>query len=167
MLERYKRGERVFDSEWLPAPFVPPPDLTIQSSGICFTPGGRITMVSNGTGWVCPGGWPENGETLQEALVREVAEEACATVADCEYLGSIRTYERTPVAAGGRPLFYQARYWVRIDNGVFDPQFEMTQRMDFETREFVKVLRWNAKKTAELMLADALEVEQVKRGQGK
>ncbi len=53
MLELYKRRERVFKSEWLPAPFVPPMDLTIQSSGICFTEQGMITLVSDGKGCWC------------------------------------------------------------------------------------------------------------------
>ena len=159
MLEYYKRRERQFKSEWLPAPFLPPRDLTIQSSGLCFTPEGMVTLVSDGKGWVCPGGYPEVGETLEEALIREIAEEACARVINYQYIGSIRTYELPPIPEGSLPMFYQARYWVRVENDVFDPQHEMTQRIDVLPSEFVEILRWNAKQTAKIMLEDALAVE--------
>lgn len=160
MLEYYKRRERQFQSEWLAAPFLPPRELTIQASGICFTAQGLITMVSDGRGWVCPGGYPEADETLGEALIREIAEEACARVLDYKYLGSIRTYELPPIKEGSMPMFYQARYWVRVENAAFDPQHEMTQRMDIPPEQFVDLLRWNARQTARLMLDAALAVEQ-------
>lgn len=159
MLEYYKRRERQFQSEWLPAPFVPPRELTIQASGVCFTPDGNITLVSDGKGWVCPGGYPEEGETLEQTLIREIAEEACAHVVDYRYIGSIRTYELPPVPEGSPPLFYQARYWVRVANGPFLPEHEMTLRQDFPPVEFVATLRWNARLTAALMLEDALAIE--------
>ena len=159
MLEHYKRRERQFQSEWLPAPYVPECELTIQSSGLCFTPQGLLTLVSDGKGWVCPGGYPDAGETLEETLVREIWEEACATVLDYEYIGAIRTYELPPIPEGSLPLFYQARFWVRIENGEFNPTHEMTQRTEIRPEEFVETLRWNAKRTAGLILQDALAVE--------
>jgi 8-oxo-dGTP pyrophosphatase MutT (NUDIX family) len=165
MLEYYKRRERQFLSEWLPAPFVPQRDLTIQASGLCFTPEGKITLVSDGKGWVCPGGYPEDGESLEETLIREIAEEACARVIDYQYIGSIRTYELPPVPQGSSPLFYQARYWVRIENDAFNPLHEMTQRIDIPPEQFVESLRWNARQTARLMLDDALIVEMRKSPQ--
>ena len=159
MLEYYKRRERRFQSEWLPAPFEPPRTLTIQSSGLCFTTHGMVTLVSDGKGWVCPGGYPEDGETLEETLIREIAEEACARVIDYEYIGSIRTFELPPVPEGSLPLFYQARYWVRVENDEFNPTHEMTERIDVPSDHFVEILRWNAKQTAALMLANAVAVE--------
>lgn len=159
MLEYYKRRERKFKSEWLPAPFLPPRELTIQASGLCFTSEGTITLVSDGKGWVCPGGYPEDDETLEETLIREIAEEACARVIDCQYIGSIRTYELPPVPEKSPSLFYQARYWVRVENDEFNPQHEMTQRTEILPTQFVEILRWNAKQTAKIMLEDALTVE--------
>lgn len=159
MLEYYQRREREFESEWLAAPFLPPRELTIQSSGLCFTDAGRITLVSDGKGWVCPGGFPEPGETLEEALVREIAEEACASVVEYQYIGSIRTYERTPDLKGNLSMFYQARYWARVVNGPFEPRHEMTSRTEVSPAEFVILLRWGAKRTAQIMLDHALAAE--------
>jgi ADP-ribose pyrophosphatase YjhB (NUDIX family) len=160
LLEHYFRREREFESEWLPAPFVPPRELTLQSSGICFTEGGRITLVSDGKGWVFPGGWPEDGETLEQALVREVAEEACARVVHAEYLGSVLTYERTrPLPPGAREMGYQARYWARVEHDLFAPRHEMTLRTEVEPTALVAMLRWNAKRTAQEILDAALAVE--------
>ena len=163
MQEFYYRRKRMFKSDWLPAPYIPPRKYTIQSSGLCFTPEGMITLVSDGKGWVCPGGYPEDGETLEEALIREIDEEACARVIDCVYIGSIRTYELPPIPEGSPSLFYQARYWVRIENDEFLPTHEMTERMDFSPDQFVENLRWNAKKTAQEILMDALAVEKSKQ----
>ncbi len=162
MSEIYYRRERKFKSDWLPTPFFPPKDLTVQASGICFTSQGLITMVSDGSGWVCPGGYPEQSEKLEETLIREIAEEACARVLDYQYLGSIRTFELTPVPAWGLPLFYQARYWVRIENDEYLPTHEMTARKDFHPDQFVDILRWNAKRTAQSFLTEAIVVEKKK-----
>jgi len=160
LLEHYFRREREFESEWLAAPFHPPRDLTLQSSGICFSATGRITLVSDGKGWVLPGGWPEEGESLEDALGREVAEEACARVLNWEYLGAIRTYERTtPLPPGARSMCYQARYWARVELGPFDPHYEMTDRTEVAPSDFVAILRWGAKRTAQEILDAALSVE--------
>jgi mutator protein MutT len=53
---------------------------------------GRVLLIRRGKEplrgrWVVPGGTVEPGETLQEALVREVREETGLTVARCEFFG--------------------------------------------------------------------------------
>jgi 8-oxo-dGTP pyrophosphatase MutT (NUDIX family) len=159
MIEIYERENRRFKSEWLRRPFQPPRDLTIQASGICFTIENKITLVRHHKGWLLPGGYPEKEETLEEALIREIAEEACAEVIDYEYIGSIKSEELTPVTKGNLPLFYQARYWVLIKNGPFIPEFEITERIEVEPENFVEMLRWPAKKLSGLILNDALAVD--------
>jgi ADP-ribose pyrophosphatase YjhB (NUDIX family) len=159
MIEYYERKKRRFKSEWLPKPFQPPRDLTIQSSGICFSKNKKITLVRHHKGWLLPGGYPEENETLEEALIREIAEEACAKVIDYEYLGSIKSEELTPVAKGNLPVFYQARYWVLIENGPFIPEFEINERTETDPAHFVEMLRWPARKLSKHILDDAMMVE--------
>jgi NUDIX domain len=65
----------------------PPPDTITQSYGFCFTPDGLVVLVqAHDDFWNLPGGQLEAGETARDALVREVAEEACARVTACHYL---------------------------------------------------------------------------------
>jgi len=159
MIEFFEKGTRRFECEWYPAPFVPPRELTIQSSGICFADNGKITLVNDGRGWALPGGYPENDETLEQALIREIDEEACALVLDYEYIGSLKNIELSPVPEGRSPLFYQARYWTRVKNLNFDPQFEMTERIEIEPGRFVPLIRWKTKGIAQLILDAAISVE--------
>lgn len=163
MIEYYERKNRRFKSEWLPEPFCPPRDLTIQASGVCFSKNKKITLVRHHKGWLLPGGYPEENETLEEALIREIAEEACAKVLDYEYIGSIKSEELTPVIDGNLPLFYQARFWVLIENGPFIPEFEITERTETKPENFVEMLRWPARKLSKLILDDALAVEERKK----
>ena len=162
MTEFYEMRGRRFECEWLPAPFVPPRALTIQSSGFCFTDSGKITLVSDDRGWALPGGYPEKGETLEEALVREIGEEACAEVLDHVYIGSLKNIEITPVNEGQPGIFYQARYWARVKNSQFTPLFEMTNRTEIDPEKFVEMIRWKYKRIAKLILDSALSVEREK-----
>lgn len=158
MIECFERNSRSFQCEWLPAPFLPPRELTRQSSGVCLTKEGRITLVNDGRGWALPGGYPEENETLEQALIREVLEEACADVVDFQYIGCQKTIELTPVPQGP-VLSYQARYWVRVENQVFDPHFEMTERIEIMPDQFVGMIRWPTKRIARLILDAALQAE--------
>jgi ADP-ribose pyrophosphatase YjhB (NUDIX family) len=162
MIEYYERNNRKFESEWLRKPFIPPRELTIQSSGVCFTKDHKIVLVRHGNGWLLPGGYPENNETIEDALIREIDEEACAKVIDFEYLGSIESIELSPVKEGDLSLFYQARYWALIEEYDFVQKFEIVERIQIVPGQFVEMLRWPAKKLAKLILDDALMVDKKK-----
>src|SRR5262245_15312516 len=58
---------------------------------LVFTVDHRLVLVSDGLGdpqfWL-PGGGVENGETSKDALIRELAEEAAATILDLQRLGT-------------------------------------------------------------------------------
>ncbi|MBN2535029.1 MAG: NUDIX domain-containing protein [Spirochaetales bacterium] len=144
---------------WFPAPFIPPRELTIQSSGLCFTKNHQLVLVHDGKNWMLPGGSPGKNETLEQALIREIAEEACAMVIQFHYLGSIQYHDVTPGAVNKNPVFYKARYWVKVINKTFHPRFEIKERIEIPPEQFIHMLSWNAKKTAEIILKEALAIE--------
>src|SRR5260370_648112 len=68
--------------------------------------------------WNLPGGTLEAGETAVEALVREVAEEACARVLGWRYLGCQEIIGERPAP------HYQTRFWARVELDPWEPRFE-------------------------------------------
>jgi 8-oxo-dGTP pyrophosphatase MutT (NUDIX family) len=143
---------------WMPAPFEPPRDLTTQAYGLCFTAESRLVLVSHdGAEWNLPGGHPEPGETLEQALVREVWEEACSRVTHCQYLGSQRVED--PGNPEGLPVYYQARYWARVELDEFQPQFERRHRRLVAPDQFLSSLYWGRAAIAATLLQSARSVE--------
>jgi ADP-ribose pyrophosphatase YjhB (NUDIX family) len=141
---------------WFDPPFRPPLAESTQALGICFTGDHRIVLVTwNGTEWSLPGGRPEPGETLEEALAREVREEACARVIDCRYIGCQRVEELD----GDRLAYYQTRFWARVELDEFLPGHEMTARRLVTPGTFRTALFWGAEIAAGLILASGLAVE--------
>ena len=53
--------------------------------------GSKILAIKNERGWEIPGGHIEQGETCEEALIREVAEEAGASFSDAKLLAIIES----------------------------------------------------------------------------
>lgn len=84
-------------------------------------------MVSpDGSRWTLPGGRAEPGETAHDALVREVAEEACATVTRARLLGYARG---TSVAGPELGLVLVRAMWLaEVVVEPWSPRFEMTHR---------------------------------------
>ena len=96
------------------AGWMPPIHLVTQALGLCFTADGLVVLVTmDGRQWSLPGGTVEDGESVGQALVREVAEEACARVVRCQYLASQHVAD--PLNPNGRPSYYQSRWWARVD----------------------------------------------------
>lgn len=72
---------------WHPAPEAPE-GTPHGASGICLTADGGLVLISNdGERWGLPGGRPEEHESWEQTLHREVMEEACAIVVQARLLG--------------------------------------------------------------------------------
>jgi ADP-ribose pyrophosphatase YjhB (NUDIX family) len=153
--DRAGEGRR-YRIAWLDPPFRPPLAETSQALGVCFTGDRRIVLVTwNGTDWSLPGGSPEAGETLEQALAREVAVEACARVVSSRYIGCQRVEELD----GGPAAYYLARFWARVELDEFRPEHEMTARRLVAPGEFRATLFWGAETTAGLILERGLAIE--------
>jgi 8-oxo-dGTP pyrophosphatase MutT (NUDIX family) len=87
-----------------------------------------------------PGGGVEVGETAEEALARELREEANARIVALEALGSLHVaFER----GGGE---YQRYYWCRmVLEEPFIPTMEITKRHIVKTAAFLDRLEWGRK----------------------
>jgi len=84
------------------------PDRPLVGVGAIILEGDRVVLVRRGHApllgdWSIPGGVLELGETLREAVVREVREETGLTVAPGELLG---VYDRLVRDEHGRPRYH-------------------------------------------------------------
>lgn len=141
---------------WFDPPFRPPLEETTQALGLCFTAERQIVLVTwNDEQWSLPGGTIEPGETLEQTLVREVREEACARVVACAYVGCQRVEELD----GELAPYYQTRFWARIELDPFVPEHEMTGRRLVAPEEFREALFWGTEATAGLILERGLAIE--------
>jgi len=140
---------------WLPGYHPSSTERVTQVSGLCFTEGGLIVLVSEDAGgWNLPGGKPEPGETWEQTLGREVAEEACADILRVEFMGAQRVEGLT-----AEP-YYQLRSWARVRLNPFLPQFEMRHRTTVSARDYTHILSWGAGSIAQALLTQALALEQ-------
>jgi 8-oxo-dGTP pyrophosphatase MutT (NUDIX family) len=149
---------RRLTARWMPPAFVPPRELTTQAYGVCFTEHRKIVLVTTGDGrWNLPGGSPEPGETLEAALEREVWEEARARVVRTQYIGCQQIED--PDAATGPKVYYQARFWARVEVYPFKALFETTDRKLVDPAEFLDSLFWGDHPIAKAVLDCGLTVE--------
>src|SRR5262245_524778 len=149
---------------WMPPTFVPPRALTTQVYGVCFTEHRKIVLVTTGDGrWNLPGGQPEEGETLEAALEREIWEEARAGLVRSQYIGCQEIED--PDAVAGPNLYYQMRFWARVELYPFKALFETTDRKLVDSGEFLDNLFWGDVPIARMVLDCALTVEN-QRGSG-
>ncbi len=109
---------------------------------LAFTDEGRILLVGAGaeddaSWWWLPGGGVEEGESGEQALVRELQEEAGAAVHDLEFLG----YRSVDDPVEG--LSHIAMYWCQVTvPDSFVPRCEVTKNLFVLPEQFLDHLFW-------------------------
>ena len=85
--------------------------LTLGVRGMVFDEAGRVLLIQHTYvhGWHLPGGGVEKGETVHEALERELVEEAGVRLAGPPSLVGI--YSNAPVFRGDHVLIYRVDAW--------------------------------------------------------
>ena len=99
-----------------------------QVSAFCLNDGGQVLIIKNKHGWGLPGGHPERGETVEQALKREIKEEADCTISDFALLGYIEVNDPDNESIEGKGYF-QLRFLCRLEEvGEFNAEFETSER---------------------------------------
>lgn len=125
---------------------------------LAFTPDSKLLLVSGGPNdpeyWL-PGGGVEEGETPAAALVRELLEEAAATVHTMQPIG----VQQVEDDKGKNE--YHTFYWCRITlNDEFLPQHEIAERRLVAPDDFLDTLFWGrTDPKAGILLDHALQLE--------
>ncbi|MFH9071382.1 NUDIX hydrolase [Streptomyces alboflavus] len=141
----------------------PPEGLVSQAYGLCFTATGLVVLVATDDGfWNLPGGQIESGERPVEALVREVAEEACARVTEYGYLACQHVWD--PQAPAGPTSHYQTRWWARVTLDPWRPRHETVFRRLVPPELVVDTLSWRRKEIVSCLLDQALAALARERG---
>lgn len=149
---------------WIPAAAASVPDRVHRSEAICVTDQGQVVLVreSGEPEWCYPGGRLEPGESPEQALVREVAEEACCSVEEFAYLGSFRVEDLD--GADGHSVTMEAVYWARVRLDEWFPQHEIAERQATPWDALLQVLSCppGAEPLVKAVLACACAAERIR-----
>jgi 8-oxo-dGTP pyrophosphatase MutT (NUDIX family) len=104
------------------------PDTCVRTRGVCVDGDGHVLLVlDNSNLWGIPGGGREGDESAEEALAREIWEEARARVTGSRYLTAMRV-ARLDERGGVASIEHHAHYWARIEVDPWEGGFETTER---------------------------------------
>lgn len=154
LVSHWTSNDRTITFTWLGNVAVEP----ARVYALAFTLDGKLLLVSSGPDdhqyWL-PGGGVEAGETPTAALVRELLEEAAATVHTSKPIG----VQHVTDTAGANE--YHAFYWCRITlDDVFTPQHEIGVRKLVAPGAFLDTLFWGHTDPKGRILLDlALQLE--------
>ncbi len=158
MLSKYvhtwKTGDQIITFSWLGNV-----DIAVgRVYALAFNQEGEILLVTDGQSqpkWWLPGGGIEVGETPEQALARELLEEANATLHQAIKIG----VQRADDLAGNQD--HHAFFWCRVTLGRnFVPNHEVIARCLVKPEKFLDALFWGRKDPkAGLLLKTALEID--------
>jgi len=124
---------QTWEVSWHPPDSVPD-GVKHGSAGVCITPSGEVILVSgDGNHWDIPAGRPEGDESWEEALRREMTEEACVEVGDVRLLGFTRGH-----CVQGREeglILIRSIWMAHVIPGEWAPKHETLHRRILRPRE--------------------------------
>jgi len=139
-------GREIF-LEWVEADSIPDGITVSQVTGCCIDPAGRILVVKNKRGWGFPGGHPEPGEKPEEALRREVAEEANVKLKDPKLIGYMKVRDPQNRSVEGTH-YIQLKYLAEIEEvGDFKKEFEVLERDFVDMESLSQYISWASSPT--------------------
>lgn len=138
-----------------------------QVYGIVFNNKGEILVAREASEgkWQLPGGKPESGENIEEAVRRELLEEVDVKAGEIYQLGAQKTEIPDNPNKNEGDLFYQLRCVVKLDELL--PQTPDPDRGNIWERIFVPAnqitsyIKWG--ETGDAMFSDAIQLWESKR----
>jgi len=129
---------------WLEADVVPQNLKVSQVSGYCLDNDNKVLIVKNDHGWGLPGGHPEEGESTEQSLRREISEEANVTISSFKLLGYVEVNDPQNESIEGR-AYAQLRFICRLaEINEFSAEFETSERAFVSIAELPNYITWMA-----------------------
>lgn len=133
---------RNIDLEWVETREIPESIKISQVTGLCVDENNEILIIKNDRGWGFPGGHPELGETPEETLRRELAEEASVEIKDSILVGYVHASDPDNDSIEGKE-YAQLRFFCRpskIDE--FKGEFETSERKFVSVDSLPEYIPW-------------------------